>query len=244
MDLILTTRCNGGCKHCSNLMYLYDEHNCAYDLDPKRVIANLDRAYPYIQKFSEHDVDEMSRGISIIGGEPFIYDGLVEICKFLVTQKWWKWFRLWTNGSVIPDWFEDLLDVMETDDRFEVITGNYEWSCKQDEIISRCRERGIEANKRCIGWTEYCNPEKDKIGEKTWDSCPIRAIIVYGDRLYPCSRIAHLHELGLVEPKKGEYLDIWKDDLSQVENWTQDFTDCCKFCGVGSGDMEEIKAGE
>lgn len=84
VELEITTSCNLFCKHC------FQEHHDGADMPTEKALS-------IIEQLADHQVCE----VSLIGGEPFRHDGLMEILGYC--QKRDMAVNLVTNGTLIDE---------------------------------------------------------------------------------------------------------------------------------------------
>lgn len=214
ISIFITSRCTLRCRDCSNMIPYYDT--------PSDV--RLEEIKQHMLNFLE-GID-MLYNISIIGGEPFLYDELGSLLDFLLMQEKIKYIKIITNGTLLPR--EEWLSALKSD-RVNVVISNYKYSYKLEECFGILNDHGIDTTvlKEDNQWLElggvYYRSYTHNQLKRRFYSCPMRVckILIHG-RLYVCGRSATSDNLGFIpcSNKHGsmEYIDLTKSDSKRIRN--------------------------
>ena len=88
MDLVLTTKCSLRCEKCANLMQYY---KVGKDVPVNVIYESMDRLL---------NVVDFLETVYVLGGEPFLYDYLKDVLRFLKTYNNIGQIEVVTNGTI------------------------------------------------------------------------------------------------------------------------------------------------
>lgn len=98
ITLVISVKCSLRCKDCVNLMQYYNE---PYDLGIEELMSEMNEFFDLVDELME---------ISIVGGEPFLYEDLDKLIQYLISNEKINSIRFTTNGTVVPK--ESVLNLM------------------------------------------------------------------------------------------------------------------------------------
>ena len=240
VEIVVTTRCNRLCDGCANLMPYYEK---PYDLERDLVIRSM-------RKLNEcFDWCEVYK---ILGGEPFLDPDLKFFLEEVPVEKC-DWVYVITNGMVVADdpellevlrrkritvMFSDYSDTQQTQKRF--------WSLLQDNGIS-CLRTGPGT------WEDYGKLMPHSADEKQlkqqFSRCNTYCKSVLNGMMYYCPRSGHGYDLGVIERKQREYVDLLANSREQNRKqirklmWRHMPIEACRYCKRGTDDFVPIPKG-
>ena len=228
MDIILTTSCNKKCEGCC---YLFNKYKTGEHLDADKIINNIKKLQPVIESYE--------KTVSIIGGETFLYPDLVKIVNFVKTLNI-EQCVIFTNGTIIPDYFEELCKAVNY--KFHFVIGNY----GNPEVIDFLKKNFTKNEISCVvrpdddPWVEhgdFINHDEPKV-----EFCKFRYLTLMKDRVYACGRFAQAVNLGLIpieNLEENEYVDLDDEQLfekidTMMKESYDTFSKTCNYCLRGS----------
>lgn len=224
IDFFITSKCNRNCSNCIEMLNEYKPcERKHYDINELK--ARLDYILPYVEV------------ISILGGETFLYPDLLELIKYVKDSGVFSIY-VYTNGSIEPDNLQEILDVM--DSRFTISISKYP-GAKVFDYTKYKLPYGVKWRVTESDWF-YCGPLKENNLPKTCPVCTPKTFLNKGDKIYLCHRIGMLDQLGIAKPKDNEWCYV-KDFKTFKDTFTQDFTESCKYCLVGTDKCIDIPSG-
>jgi hypothetical protein len=226
LHVTVTTRCTLNCIHCNDLMPLYKEH---YDADPNEIIEDI--------KIILDSLDELVR-LEFVGGEPFLYKPLASVIKAFVEHPKVTQVEMVTNGTIVP---KDnlLLDVLKHPKVFVCIS-DYGDVAGMAKLIDEFERNGVAfciyAN---LQWVKGTIPENvDRTNDELihqYNSCSSAKYCktLFKRHIYPCSRAAHLTDLGYItsEHLKVHRYESFRNELKEF--FTGVHTTACRYCYSG-----------
>ena len=237
LHVTVTTRCSLSCIHCSDLMPLYQE---PYDAAPDELIDDINTIL--------ESVDTCVR-LEFVGGEPFLYKPLTEIITAFHEQPKVTQIELITNGTITPK-DSALLDALKHPKVFISISdyGNIAGTAKLVDSFER-NQIAFEIFTN-IEWIEGTIPKDTNRPEdvliRQYNGCnPAKYCKTLLKRhIYPCSRAAHLSDLGLIT---SDRIAVYRN--TQLRNELKAFltgtwTAGCRYCNHGLPNNKRIIAGE
>lgn len=237
MDFVITTYCNLNCKNCWVLIPHYK----------KPFHYNLDEIKTNLKKISDC---KKVRNIQIIGGEILLHPSINEIIKYLTTLDF-DIISLYTNCTVIPNNFEESLEVM--DSRFTIYLTEYSRSTKKQELIELCEKYNVQYEVNTFGniignnkegeeWIIAGGPDVKSFPKINPDTC-CQIMTCMGDKIFRCARIAHLNNIRDLELADDEYFNINDLDEKYEEFKEIKFTKNCNRCLRGTKLAKNIPKG-
>ncbi len=248
IDLPITTRCTLNCKHCSNLMPLYNEKS---DFKLETILLGLN-------KFLEC-IDLVVR-VNVLGGEPMMHPQLVDIIIALNASPKVHHTVLTTNGTIVPK-DERLYKVLQNP-KNEVRISEYS-QCKKTSIKlqQKLQENGIFFTIKKFGpndfiWFDFGGFEErikslQELKEQ-YGKCDVEWHSLLDGKLYPCPRAAHASDIGLIENDKINYVDFFDDSksISELKAELEDFIfnreyfPACVQCDRGTDKCKPVLVAE
>lgn len=247
IDVSVTTRCNLKCKNCGSLMHLYKDPK---DVEIELITKALDRFFSV--------VDRVVR-VNVIGGEPFLYPNLAEVVEYLNQKPQVVKVVFPTNGTVVPN--NDRLYKALRNPKNHVRISHYEaYDKKAGKMLEKLIEEKIDHSIKLFGENEYLwydfggFEKRNRTPEeltKQYSECEVEWYSLYRGKLFPCPRIAHAVDLGLVDGFEN-YVDLLNETQSEedLRRKLQDFIygrkyhPCCDHCDRGTGKCEIVPVAE
>lgn len=229
MDFVITTFCNLNCKNCCALMPYYKQP----------FHYNLDEIKTNLQKISDC---KKVRNIQLIGGETLLHPSINEIIKY-VSNLDFDIISIYTNCTIIPSNFEEALKAM--DSRFCMCLTEYEGRSKCfNELVQLCELYDVQYEINSFGnivgaskgkeWLKTGNPDIKPFPKVTYDTCG-QVMTCMGDKIFRCTRIAHLNNVVDIELDEDEYFDIDELTDEKYEQFKEvKFTKNCNRCLRGT----------
>ena len=209
LDISLTERCTLKCEKCNMFMPYYKNPS---DLNKEDVKKQID------QYFAVVDYVEC---LNLLGGEPFLYDGLADVIEYIGDRYRAKLehLQIFTNGMILPD--TRLLDVMYKY-RVEVQISDYTIEVPYEQRLQQMaqilQERDIRYS--VVGsdrWGDFGFPENpNQITEhgleEFFEKCkaPFRGL--YKGRVYFCHLETSAIRAGLFQDNENDYFDLQQQD--------------------------------
>lgn len=234
MDLVLTTKCSLRCEKCANLMQYY---KVGKDVPVNVIYESMDRLL---------NVVDFLETVYVLGGEPFLYDYLKDVLRFLKTYNNIGQIEVVTNGTIqvkdVQLWNE------LHDSRTVLSISNYgNLSRHKDELIQSCKMYHINYRYNEENWFydtgNMCkrNRSKDEL-QKVFRDCGTQCRSLYMGELHYCPRSAHGMDLGLVPRKKSDYINLLnktsrlelKESILRFIERT-DYILTCDYCDIRVG---------
>lgn len=243
VEVVVTTKCNLRCQDCANLMQYYED---PYHLDRETLLAS-------VRKLGE-SFDACDH-LKILGGEPFLYPYLKDVLEAIPREKLGK-ITIATNGMVIPTDRE--LIAMLSRKRVTVFFSNYAVSqVTQQNFIELLENAGISYEiARSSTWIDYGAPALSTSVKEQHDlkrqflNCHIICKSLLNGCLYYCPRSAHGHDLGIIDRKPGEYVELLNNTTAQNRReirrlmWRRRPVEACKYCQRGTDKAIKISRGK
>lgn len=239
----ITNRCTLKCKECAALIpYLKQRGEAEFH----SVIKDLDKIFNVIDE---------CLCIEFIGGEPLLYDKLVELLQYAQKIKKIKVIEITTNATIIPN--NALTQVLKKE-RTLVQISEYQniKSQKIEELQCHLEKNNIkykvlkmdrwyaygDANKRGRSKKEleysyyYCNDNK-------------MCRTLYAGKLFVCGRAAALYSLGGCLTDSSSYFEIRKNENitgKDLINFYKNhmYAEACNFCDISRDNLKSIAVAE
>ena len=242
-EVVVTTRCNLCCPDCANLIQYYKN---PYHLDREILLKSVQKMF---ESFDACD------HMKILGGEPLLYPYLKDVLEAVPREKLRK-LTIATNGTIVPT-DRKLIDVMRRK-RVTVFLSNYPTSqVTQQQFIELLENEGISYEiERSPTWIDYGAPVlsaavKTRRGlKRQFFNCHIVCKSLLNGCLYYCPRSGHGYDLGLIDRKPGEYVDVLHNTKSQNRReirrlmWRHRPIEACKYCQRGTDQAIKIPRGK
>lgn len=216
LDLILTNSCTLACEKCL-LKIPFVKTKKIYNIDQLK--KSIDEIFNLVDYFEE---------IHLLGGEPLLYENLIEIISYIANnyRKKFSELQVVSNGTIIPK--RDLMAVMKSNNvRFIIsdysVSNDFNGKQYLNEIKTILKEYEILFSIRNQDyWHDYDGDFKnEKIIEKElvslYDKCPCRkkTITVIGNKLYSCCRAASLVWGNLKKEDINDYFELDNDYINK-----------------------------
>ena len=229
MDLVLTTRCSLRCEKCANLMQYY--HNPS-DVDEDVIYNSMNNLINVVDSIN---------AVYVLGGEPLLYSKLKNIICYLKKQDKIKKVIVVTNGTLCPD----DIDLWEEFSCFKVVLHISDYtilSRNKDNIIKKCFEHAvnceIEENKIFYdtGNMKKRNRTDDEL-QNVFIRCNTKCRSLFNGEFHFCPRSSHGVDLGLVERRKEDYVDLMtnrdtlRNELFEFLN-RDNYIEACDYCDI------------
>lgn len=239
VEIVVTTKCNLRCPACANLMQYYDK---PYHLERDTVVASM-------RKLNE--CFDWCKGYRILGGEPFLNPDLKYFLEEIPREKCGE-ATVVTNATVIPDDIE-LLEVMRRK-KIKVIISNY--SCVQEtqQLIALLKKENISFHVvKSDTWIKYGPLEKRNVNHtdlrRQFIRCAVPCKSVLNGVMYLCPRSGHGYDLGVIDRREGEYVELLKNTRTQNRRqirrlmWRHEPVSACEYCLRGTDEAIAIPKG-
>lgn len=211
MPLIITTRCTLNCEHCFTKMPYFEKKE---DVDLDFLISEIE------QVLSVVDYIEYS---AIYGGEPFLYQDLWKLVKYLNqprVQEKIGHFEILTNGTVLLD--EKVIEqIAENKWVWRISYSPYgKYASKQFELFEQLNKSGIFYYERHMPyWHKYGKiSEPCSIDEHSFEkckSCCNHVPTFFDGKMYSCEVLPAAGYLKMIPDDKRNYLDIFSEEFTK-----------------------------
>lgn len=233
MDLVLTTRCSLRCEKCANLMQYYSKH---VDVDFEVIVKSMGKLISV--------VDEI-KTIYVIGGEPFLYNKLSDVVHFLKRFDKIKEIVIITNGTLLPAVNAEELWAELSDAKVKIQISDYgTLSNKKDEIFKVCALKHVNVEileSKVFYDTGKMNKRNRTIEDlnKVFVDCSTQCRSLYNGELHFCPRSSHGTDLGIVEKRIEDYVDllceendyITREKVKSLHNKAS-YVQACDHCDI------------
>lgn len=235
--VVLTERCTLRCRECDNLMPRF---KAPKNLDVRKILDSLRKII---------DAVDVLPFCELIGGEPFLADGLGQVLDYLLREDKVLRVEITTNGTIFPKQgdisllrnrkvtvrvsdYSNIVDqsrfvmyMKETGIRLEIIHGG-EWIAN-----GSVEKRGRDIDKLML---QYDRCYSGKVCKTLWE-----------DRLFACARAASLAKLKYTDD--GQSLNI--EDSTDLREGILRFLcipliTACNYCDIESGAGCAVSAAE
>ena len=237
IELVITTKCSLRCRDCANLINLY---NKPYDVQSDLIDKSIENLFNSVNKI------ELFR---ILGGEPLLNPNLKHYLDIIPYEKVNK-VVIVTNGTmVIKD--KELIKKIR-DNNVEIEISDYgKISRKIDELVDVLKKEKINYSIRRddLYWIDYGSVKNynNKNLNKQFFDCGIRCKSILNGCLYYCPRSSHGYDLGLIERKSDEYVDLINSTEKEIRKKIkklykrEKYIEACKYCKYGTEEAIKIE---
>lgn len=240
VDLVLTTKCSLRCKECANLMQYY---NRPYDIELDSICKSINALV--------NKVDEIGT-VVLVGGEPFLYDKIDYVIERVIDEEKINDVNIYTNGSVIPT--EKVLNILK-ESKCKIIVSDYgELSKKKHELVNECEKRNIRyyLKSKDLVWGNVgdmnCRNRDEKQLKKQFIKCNNFCRSILNGKLFYCPRASHGDDLGYIDTKSEEYVNLLDENLKVEEIiellYSTHYFTACNYCNYGTKDFVPVIPGE
>lgn len=209
IDISLTERCTLKCRKCNMFMPYFQT---PADLSEESVQTMVDKYFALI---------DFVESFNLLGGEPFLYDSLPEIIKYVGNKyrERLEHFKVFTNGMILPE--KGLLELIRKYDveiQISDYTSEVPYQKRIDQLKTLFDEVGVRYYIiKTSTWGDFGFPENpnnicegDLISFFEHCKAPFRGL--YKDRVYFCYLEASAVRAGLFEENENDYFDLNQKD--------------------------------
>ena len=230
MDLVLGSRCSLRCKKCANLMQYYQKpHDVAFD----KIIQSMDCL--------THAVDEIGT-VNVIGGEPFLYNTLKPVIRYLKNNNVVKYINVITNGTIYSD-DSELWKELSNENILLTISNYGNLSREKNNILRKCKECNV--NVECqdnqffydTGNLECRNRTEEQL-EKVFNDCSTFCRSLFDGEFHYCPRSAHGTDLGIIPKREEDFINVFEYDSEELRKKLKKFLEkktyieTCNYCDI------------
>lgn len=230
LEVPITTRCSLNCRECNNLIQYYQKPQ---NFDADRIINDIRRIC---------DISKGIRMLRILGGEPLVHPELSKILSALSGMEKIKQVQIVTNGTLVFD--EKSLSVLKSG-KFSVDISNYgsyskSYARLRRQLLGNKIKFITQENRKpwkrlasceCRGRT----PEELK---SIFKECREDCHSLLNGELHVCARSSHGTDLGLIEKKTQDFVNIrkargrreLKRDIFRLLN--TEVLEACNYCDM------------
>lgn len=248
LDISVTTKCTMRCKGCASLTSLYKKGE---DQDILTIINSIDKIVK--------NVNTIIR-VNILGGEPFLFQQLDELCEYLNTVENIKRVVIMTNGTIVQK-NKRLLNAL-SNDKYEIRISEYvKNEALRAKLIQTLSSSNIKYSIKYFsnghfhwfdfGTLDFRNRALDELRNQ-YNQCSVQAQYLHNGKLYVCPRAAHGIELGSIPDDNDCCIDLndelvddaqLKDKINEMIFRTKIYN-CCNYCNRGTDMVKEIPVAE
>lgn len=253
LTVIATTVCNLRCKLCSNLMPRF-EKPCHEPVE--NLIRDTDGFF---------DLIDHIKYFHYVGGEVFTRKDMAPVYEnCLRHREQFDVLRIITNATLLPC-EEDLAVLRRFGKQLEVQISDYGILSKAERLTETLDENGIFYTVKTYhgddqhfgGWTD--NTHFTDLGfteeelKKHFEDCGNRRINcfhAYRGKMYGCPPMWCTHALGIVEPNREDFIDLYDESMTREEKrriiaafGTKPYA-LCRRCVIYSPESERFPAAE
>jgi len=230
VEMIITTKCNLRCKHCSNLIPDIQDKAKHISLEEfKRELDLLMSNFDYIYRLQIH------------GGEPLLHPEIVKIMAYVVRYKEKIGISvIVTNGTNLPS--QELLNVISRNN-VAIIASPYGFNetmlVKLGTVCFKNHVLYMQFGAR--KWLKFDPPDtKDysiaELKSKYWN-CPNNGFPAYKNgKLYLCARLANLLDYQENPVDDGVNLNS-RSKNNSIRFLMKDYSINCKYCNINKKEM-------
>lgn len=210
-------------------------YNEPYDLGIEELMSEMNEFFDLVDELME---------ISIVGGEPFLYEDLDKLIQYLISNEKINSIRFTTNGTVVPK--ESVLNLMSHKKIFVQVSdyGNVRLLAN---FVSTLDKYNICSEVVCDEkWIDCGNVIKRKRAEQElrqmYLSCGSAKMCktLFKGKIFDCPRAAHLHDLGYADDI--EYLDVKTASKKDIlDFWLKDMSTACDYCDLAVKEPKYIE---
>jgi uncharacterized Fe-S cluster-containing radical SAM superfamily protein len=255
--LTSTLRCSLKCKLCCTYSPYY---NPAPHFSYETLAKTVDKYFKIVNHVGK---------FTISGGEPFLHEDLHKVIEKVSGYfDQIDTFEIITNGTIIPK--DDVIEAIKKyRDKMNIMIDHYgDLSRNINEVSRIFTENGINFrirdycsdNPHCGGWVDFGDFSqkhftKEDI-EAKFNKCAYPGKLQFcfstmGGEMHPCTPSRRCMELGIIPRNKGEYIDLFDENVS-IEEQRQKFYDilnmkslsACAYCNGLCDDSERFMPAE
>ena len=248
LDVSVTTKCTMRCKGCASLTSLYQK-GCDQNID--LIISSLEKIID--------NVNTIIR-LNILGGEPFLFKQLDELCEYLNTKETIRRVVIMTNGTIVPK--EERLLKALSNKKFEIRISEYVRNNKvREKMIKTLSSANVKYSIKSFANGHFCwydfgelvHHHRDLLElRKQYESCSVEAQYLHNGKLFVCPRAAHGIELNKIPDVDDCYIDLNSEQTDNIKLadkinemiFRKELYDCCNYCNRGTDLIKEIPVAE
>ena len=218
----VTTRCPASCAHCEAMCPQYAGRP---DVEPKQLLDDLARLFQNTRGIGE---------LRLTGGEPLGWEGLAEALRFALQSGHVRGVVVETPGLVAPS--PEAMELLR-DRRVRVET-------HAAAPVSALQELPNAAPTQKWVWADFGDFARRDVTEEAlyWQAraCGVDDYYYLSGRLYPCARMAHGAQLGLLPEAACRFADLraargaWRAARSLDALTRPRAAQACRFCLRGT----------
>lgn len=208
LELVVTTKCTLKCKDCANLIPLYkNPYSIEFNVIKESILRLLE------------NIDSIER-FRILGGEPFLYDDLDKVINLILKEDKIKKVEIVTNGTIYPQNIE-LIKTM-INEKIKVVISDYGGLSKNKDRLLEMKEKyGVNVELLKIDyWLDYskihCRNRSDNDLQEQYTRCNHQCMSLFNGILYECPRCGHGMDLGIIEKKENEYINLLDENADYI----------------------------
>ncbi|GHU83002.1 hypothetical protein FACS189468_7780 [Spirochaetia bacterium] len=232
----ITTRCNLKCKHCNNLIPLFNNEN------HKTVSFN-----DFVG-----DIDELTGGgvgigrLIFLGGEPLLNSDLAKMVEYSAENKQIKMICITTNGTLLPSC--DLVKaVSQYSDKVFFRISNYS---RNKELADKLRHDAIfavlkENNIKYILEPNEMWRKEEPLEDRNYTEAQVKDIFRYcqlnmchsvlNGKFHICPKSSAGYELGIIKTADSDFINLRSRSSKNIKEelvnfYKKDCYEVCKFC--------------
>lgn len=230
----VTNRCSLKCRDCNNLMPYCKEH---FSVNIENQIRDLKTILHYVEGIIN---------VEVIGGEPFVYNQLDVLLKYICDEPKIMFVEVTTNGTITPS--AEITELLKHP-KMCVLLSDYGKvnADRAKKTYSYLRQNGVCVkclnNRRWIlsGGIENRRKSRRRLLYEYYQ-CSARkdCRTLYNGRLYVCGRAPVLDELGLLKDRSS-FLDIRNMPSSKTAGnrrikrfFENRYAEACNYCDYSS----------
>ena len=248
-QISLTERCTLKCKKCAHGCFAVTRDS--KDMEFEKAVHSIDSFFNVVDYINE---------LMLIGGEPFLYERLVDVIEFISSKYRNRINRLSiiTNGTVLPkDYvleslkknkvFIHISNYTGTLPRLEKQYNNLTDALKEREIAYTLGPKQLEWMDYGFGY--YCRNAGSEELERVFDECHTSCREIRENRYYHCIMARAVSENLKYEVVEDDYLDLdmlhgelGKSIFEEYELGYSDkgYSEMCNYCRGGKEAMKYI----
>ncbi len=240
----VTTRCPGSCAHCEALCPHYAGRP---DVEPKKLLDDLARLFHYTRGIGE---------LRLTGGEPLGWEGLAEALSFALKSGRASRVVVETPGLIAPspevmELLRDRRVGVEVHGGVDVVNPNIAYFlCDKPAPVPlppALRDVPGAVHSQEWVWADFGAFERRDVTDEAlyWQAraCGVDDYYYLNGRLYPCARMAHGAQLGMLPEAACRFADLraargaWRAARALEELFQRAPAQACRYCLRGTTDF-------